>query len=103
MESRDLRDELNGMSNDERNRIITDLRKECICHRCPTYNTCTRQSKELLYCIVGSSDCPIHERKCLCPLDCPVYKRFKLNNSFYCSLNKERKDSLVYKKKVLRV
>ena len=71
MEFKDLRDELNEMSDIEKNKVIMDLRKECICHTCPTYNNCTRKSEELLYCMVGSSDCPIHERKCLCPQDCP--------------------------------
>jgi hypothetical protein len=103
MEFRNLRDELNEMSNDEKNRVIADLRNDCICHTCPTYNNCTRKSKELLYCMVGSSDCPIHEKKCLCPQDCPVYERFNLDKSFYCSFNKKRKDHLVYHKKVTRV
>lgn len=103
MESMNLKDKLNEMNDEERNAIILDLRKDCICHTCPTYNTCTRQSKELLYCMTDSSSCPIHKRKCLCPQDCPVYERFDLKDSFYCSLNKKAKDNLVYNKKVFRV
>lgn len=98
-----LRDELDEMNDEEKNKITADLRKECICHSCPTYNTCTRQSKELLYCMTDSSNCPIHKRKCLCPQNCPVYKRFDLKDSFYCSLNKKEKDLLIYNKKVFRV
>ena len=103
MEFRNLKNELNEMSDNKRNKVIMDLRKDCICHTCPTYNNCTRESEELLYCMVGSSDCPIHERKCLCPHDCPVYEKFGLKDSFYCSLNKKMKDCLVYNKKVFRV
>jgi hypothetical protein len=103
MEFGNLRNELNEMSDDERNKTITDLRKDCICHTCPTYNNCTRESEELLYCILGSSDCPIHKRKCLCPQNCPIYERFNLKSSFYCSFNKKKRDQLVYNKKVFRV
>lgn len=103
MDYTELKDKLTEMDDNERKNIITDLRNDCICHTCPTYNTCTRQSKELLYCMTDSSSCPIHERKCLCPQDCPVYEKFNLKNSFYCSLNKKTKDRLVYNKKVLRV
>lgn len=103
MNSDEIKVKLAEMDEDKRNMAILDLKEHCICHTCPTYNTCTAKSGELLYCITGSSDCPIHERKCLCPLDCPVYKELNLNNSFYCSLNKELKDHLVYNKKVYRV
>lgn len=114
-----IHDELNEMKDDERNKTlkisdfgasqskiakaIMDLREDCICHKCPTYNNCTRESKELLYCLVGSSDCPIHKRKCLCPIHCPIYKKYNFKNSFYCSLDKKNKDRMVYNKKVYRV
>lgn len=103
MEFGNLREELTKMSGNERKKVITDLRNECICHACPTYNTCTRQSEELLYCMVGSSDCPIHERKCICPQNCPVYEKYGFNSSFYCSKNKDVKKNLIYKKNVVRV
>jgi len=92
------------MDEEEKKRFIEDLKKDCICHACPTYNTCTQKSKELLYCILGSSDCPIHERKCLCPQDCPVYQKYGFKGSFYCSQDKDIKRSkVVYRKEVLRV
>ena len=95
--------DINELSDNEIDKIIANLRKECICHTCPTYNNCTRESEELLYCMIESSDCPIHKRRCLCPLDCPIYKRFNLNSSFYCSYHKKNKDQLVYNKKIYRV
>ncbi|MGB9936580.1 MAG: DUF2769 domain-containing protein [Methanobacterium sp.] len=103
MKYNEIRAKLDEMDEKERQKFILTLRKDCICHTCPTYNTCTRKSRELLYCFTDSSDCPVHKRKCLCPLECPIYGRFNLNNSFYCSLNKEIKDHLVYNKQVYRV
>lgn len=97
-----LKDELSEMNENERNEVIRDLRKECICHTCPTYNNCTRESEELLYCLTDSSTCPIHKRKCLCPLNCPVYEKFNFTSSFYC-FNKENKERVVYSKQILRV
>ena len=93
----------NELSDDELDKIIKNLKKDCICHRCPTYNNCTRESNELLFCKIGSSNCPIHKRRCLCPLDCPIYQKFNLNSTFYCTVNKKNKDRLVYHKKVYRV
>ena len=96
MEILELTDKLSKMSITDRNKFITGLEKDCICHECPTYNTCTRKSKELLFCISGKSRCPIHERICLCPKDCSVYQRYNLKFSFYCSKGKEieRQDEL---------
>lgn len=103
METSNIKERLNEMDLKEKNDLIQELRNDCICHTCPTYNNCTRESKELLYCFLGSSDCPIHERKCLCPTRCSVYTRFNLNSSFYCSFNKKNKDRLIYNKKVYTV
>jgi len=102
MELNEFKDEFKDEN--ERNMFIEDLKKECICHTCPTYNNCTRESKELLYCILGSSNCPIHKRKCLCPQKCPIYEKYGFESSFYCSKDQDIKRSkLVYEKKVLRV
>lgn len=96
--------EAEEMDEEEKKRFIEGLKKDCICHACPTYNTCTQKSKELLYCILSSSDCPIHERKCLCLQDCPVYQKYGFKGSFYCSKDKDIKRSkVVYQKEVLRV
>lgn len=101
----ELNDFMAGLKDeDEQNRFIEELRKECICHTCPTYSNCARESKERLYCILGTSDCPVHKRKCMCPLDCPVYEKYEFKSSFYCSKDREiKKDKLVYSKKVIRV
>ena len=85
----ELQSELNKMSSVDREAFLTDLKKNCICHECPTYNDCTRKSKELLYCILGKSGCPIDERICLCPQDCNIYQKYDLKLSFYCSRGKE--------------
>jgi hypothetical protein len=86
------------MTSDERNNFITGLKKDCICHECPTYNNCTRESKELLFCILGKTRCPVDERICLCPQDCSIYKKYDLKLSFYCSRGREidRLDELYF-------
>lgn len=96
MEFKKLMDKLTGMNDKEKNEFIEDLKKSCICHACPTYTNCTRKSKELLFCILGKSRCPIDERLCLCPQDCNVYEKYDLKLSFYCSRGEEieRRDEL---------
>lgn len=96
MKFEDLIDELNKMSNVDRTKLIKKLKKDCICHECPTYNNCTRKSKELLFCISGKSKCPIEEKTCLCPQNCNIYQKYDLKLSFYCSRGSEleRRDEL---------
>ncbi|MGB9978968.1 DUF2769 domain-containing protein [Methanobacterium sp.] len=96
MKFEDLQDELNKMNIPDRDKLIADLKRNCICHECPTYNNCTRKSKELLFCILGESGCPMDERICLCPKDCNIYQKYDLKLSFYCSRGEEleRRDEL---------
>ena len=96
MKFEDLTAQLNKMSPADKDRFITELKKDCICHECPTYNTCTQKSKELLFCILGKSRCPIDERICLCPQDCSVHQKYDMKLSFYCSRGNEieRRDEL---------
>lgn len=92
----ELTDNLSKMSLEDENKFITGLKKDCICHECPTYNNCTRKSKELLFCILGETRCPIDERICLCTSNCKIYKKYDLKLSFYCSRGREieRRDEL---------
>lgn len=96
MDFEELQDKLSKIGDNTKNKFITDLKKDCICHECPTYNTCTRKSKELLFCILDKSRCPVDEKICLCPQDCSVYEKYDLKLSFYCSRGKEieRRDEL---------
>ena len=96
MKFEDLTAQLTKMSPADKDRFIAELKKDCICHECPTYNTCTQKSKELLFCISGESRCPMDERICLCPKDCSVHQKYDLKLSFYCSRGKEieRRDEL---------
>ncbi len=96
MKFEDLQDELNKMSSTDRDMFIAELKKDCICHECPTYNTCTKKSKELLFCILGKSECPVKEKTCLCPQNCSIHQKYNLKFSFYCSKGREleRRDEL---------
>ena len=89
MKFEDLQNELDKMSSADKDKFIAELKKSCICHECPTYNNCTRKSKEFLFCISGESGCPIDERICLCPKNCIVHQKYGLKLSFYCSKGKE--------------
>lgn len=56
------------MSEEERMNALKASRKMCVCGRCPSYNDCAMESKELLYCVLGkSSECITEEGGCLCP------------------------------------
>lgn len=53
----------------------------CLCDGCPSY---PGQGDKKFYCGHGKSDKKIHQEGCICPAGCPVYKKYKLNNMYYC-------------------
>ena len=57
---------------------------------CPTYNTCAKNAKELLFCATGKSFMCISEEKgCICP-NCPVTPEWGLNHKFFCTRGAEK-------------
>lgn len=76
--------DLDAKTREDREAAINDLRAECICPDCPTYNKCAGDAGELLYCFLGrSGECIKEELGCNCP-DCPVASRAGLVNLYYC-------------------
>jgi len=67
-----------------------DLRKKCICPRCPTYNDCARSAKELLYCMDGKSTCKVVRYGCICGM-CPVQKIKGFTGTYFCVSGKAAK------------
>ena len=77
-----------------------DNAKSCLCFTCPSYTThCKMKNSdeialdmshindashmELMFCAFEKSNCIHENRGCLCQ-DCPVHKKYKLNNEDYC-------------------
>lgn len=59
--------------------------QKCICGECPSYNDCTKEKMEGLYCSpeVGASDCDIEQKGCVCGA-CPVQTENGLTSGYYC-------------------
>jgi len=64
-----------------------DLRQKCICARCPTYDECTREGKELLFCMEGKSGCKLQKYGCICGM-CPVQKSLGFSGMYFCMSGK---------------
>jgi aldose sugar dehydrogenase len=62
---------------------MADLRAKCICMRCPTYDECARNGKELIYCMEGKSKCKLQKYGCVCG-SCPVEKLAGFTGSYFC-------------------
>ena len=63
---------------------IPDLKSQCICPDCPTYNDCAHGGRELLYCIYGRSfACITEDLGCMCPA-CPLIEDLGLLNLTFC-------------------
>jgi len=85
--------ELEGMSEEEKNNLIEEMQKDCICPICPTYNECAKEANELLFCVVGKSEkCITKERGCMCPT-CPFGQKYGIGvkYNFYCIRDTELK------------
>jgi hypothetical protein len=68
----------------EREEIISGKKKLCICGRCPTYNECSKEKREIWYCAHGKSpECIKEKLGCLCP-NCPIYDEMGLEKSYFC-------------------
>lgn len=73
---------------------------KCLCLQCPSYtrychlknenevlnnlpNIGERSHFEMMFCAFEQSNCIHENRGCLC-LQCPVHKKYELNNEDYC-------------------
>lgn len=82
--------EMKEMSENEREKMIENNKKDCICGDCPSYNDCAKVNSELLYCEDGKSvNCIFDEKGCICG-DCPVTGRLGLVNDYFCTRGSER-------------
>jgi hypothetical protein len=79
-------DELMAMKEADQEQTIKELKKDCVCPICPTYNQCSKENKEKLFCILGKSpECIDTEKGCMCPT-CPLAERLEIGieRNFFC-------------------
>ncbi len=63
-----------------------DNLEKCSCPKgCPSYNDCTKDKNEALYCAgeVGKSQCEFQKNGCICG-PCPVHTENNLSSMYYC-------------------
>ncbi|KAF5075333.1 DUF2769 domain-containing protein [Methanobacterium aggregans] len=74
------------MSEEDRNQTIKDLKDMCICGTCSTYNECSKNALEGLYCVLGKSqECITEFKGCECP-NCELAQSLDVGKIFniYC-------------------
>jgi Protein of unknown function (DUF2769) len=75
---------------DDRQKIIDDNKRKCICGPCPSYTECMRAEDQLLFCMTGKSpDCIFEKKGCICPT-CPVRAVLGLKKAYYCIKGAEK-------------
>jgi hypothetical protein len=57
--------------------------KKCACPRCPTYDECAKEKREVLYCAKGKSACTLPNKGCICAA-CPLWEQYELEKGFFC-------------------
>lgn len=75
-------EEMGKMTPNEMKARITELTKECICGKCPSYKN-TGENK-LMFCATGKSAIIKKEKGCVCP-GCPVTVKAGLRWIYYCT------------------
>jgi hypothetical protein len=66
-----------------------DYWNPCICERCPTYVKCGPGEKAFCFHEIGKSKCIKQEKGCICG-GCPVKRRMKLKNFYFCTKGSEQ-------------
>jgi hypothetical protein len=78
------------MSSQDRMKAVEDLKAQCICPTCPTYNNCAKNANEKLFCTLGNSFmCISFEKTCICPT-CPVASDMGLHYKNFCTRGSEK-------------
>ena len=68
----------------DRKAILAIKRNTCTCPKCPSYNRCADESRELVYCITGKSPiCISEDRGCICS-NCFVSPELGLKYHDFC-------------------
>jgi len=92
-----------GKTAEEADAMIADMEEKlpkvksmCICQTCPTY---VKEEKHVGFChpFIGKSSIITEEKGCNCP-QCPVYKKMKLKNGYYCTRGCEMAQEMAKKK-----
>jgi hypothetical protein len=82
--------DVKGTSSAQLSRDMEKYRSQCICGKCPTYTTCARNAKEMVFCLVGKSFMCISEQKtCICPT-CPLTPECGLKHTSFCMKGAEK-------------
>ncbi len=81
---------MKGMSQAEMAAAVEKFSGMCTCPGCPTYTSCAKKAKELLFCATGKSFmCITFEKECICP-SCPVTPEFGLKHTLFCLKGSEK-------------
>lgn len=83
--------ELEELSEEDKNNAIEKMKEDCVCPICPTYNECAKNAGEKLFCVLGKSEnCIDKERGCMCPT-CPFARKYGIGvkYNFYCTRDTE--------------
>ena len=76
---------MKGTSPEEREVVLADNKKACICATCKSY--IGTEETELLFCASGISKVILEEKRCLCPT-CPVHRKMAFRLNYYCTLSR---------------
>ena len=68
---------------------IEKMKPQCICPRCPTYDSCAKKKGESIFCMAGKSSCTLVKTACICPA-CPVTDLMGLERQYFCMKGKEK-------------
>jgi len=71
---------------------LSMVKTMCICKTCPSY---VKEETEVAFChpLIGKSHVIEDEKGCSCP-QCPVYKKMKMKNGYYCTRKSEMEQEM---------
>jgi hypothetical protein len=80
---------LEEMKPDDSKDHLAKKERLCDCIKCPSYNKCAGDGRELLFCLKWKSNCITDQAGCICNT-CPVAEELGLNHMYYCLQGNEK-------------
>lgn len=82
--------EMKSLPPAEKEKLLEEKKKECICPTCPSYNKCAIVEREKLFCLIGGSFlCISYEEGCKCS-ECPLSKELGFEYKYFCIRGDEK-------------
>jgi hypothetical protein len=78
-----------SMSPEQQRKVIAEAKAFCACPRCPSYGLASKETAELLFCVLGRSAHVCGETSCACQ-KCSARNMMGISHDHFCTCGNEK-------------